>query len=108
MEVEHVPFIPFVSSASVGMSPAASEASMCLASHITEERKTPYNVMICWLRTHLGLTLPCAAIIGLRGECGTSRKSTPSTEIENIDLALAEGRLSFLSTLTQLSPNHSI
>ena len=90
-EIEHGSFSPLVFSTTGGMGPTATIVYKRLASMIAKKHNKTYSKTIHWLRCRLSFSLLRSAIMCLRG----SRSSLhhPELSLQNIDLAITEGRV---------------
>ena len=90
-EIEHGSFSPLVFSTTGGMGPTATIVYKRLASMIAKKHNKTYSKTIHWLRCRLSFSLLRSAVMCLRG----SRSSLhhPELSLQNIDLAITEGRV---------------
>ena len=93
-EIEHGSFSALVFSTTGGMGTTATTVYKRLASMIANKHNKTYSKTIHWLRCRLSFSLLRSAIMCLRG----SRSSLhhPEINLNNIDLAITEGRVSHI------------
>ena len=89
-EIEHGSFTPLVFSASGGMGPSTTIAYKRLATMLAEKRNQKYSQVMTWLRCRLSFSLLRSAITAIRG---SRTSATRRVNTDQIDLAIAEGRI---------------
>ena len=92
-EVEHGNFSPLVFSTSGGMGASTTVAYKRLAFLLSCKWKSPYCMVMSWLRCRLGFSLLHSAIMCIRGSRSSSGHPFKGHVPASVDLALGEGRL---------------